>query len=52
MLAKNTMGHPQDQHRLERKTERGKKREGRVSRASQRKRDGEKRRDCVREVFL
>lgn len=31
MLAKNMMGHPQDQHRLEKKTERGNMREKRAS---------------------
>ena len=51
MLAKNMMGHPQDQHHLEKMTERGKRREKRVSRESRRKKGGEKSRECVREVL-
>lgn len=38
MLAKNTMGHPQDQRRLEKKTERNV--EMKVLRAGQREKDG------------
>ncbi len=42
MLAKNMMGHPQDQLRLKKETERGNKRE---KRASQKEKDGERSRE-------